>query len=204
MSSKILRVTWLSILLGIGMELILLIAAAGFGTLHGLKPIIADLVQKVSWSFVVCVGLALGTASTRMRASSMGLAGMIAAPAAFNVAHALHKSALQALEIAGPAAAGVPAPLVLALVKAVEYGWLGLVLGWVGKRASGAKTYALIGFGTGLVCAGVIIALVVQGAAKAPSVAALVSRAINEVLFPIGCSLVLFAAETVGRTKQSQ
>jgi len=30
-------------------------------------------------------------------------------------------------------------------------------------------------------------------------VAALVARGVNEILFPVGCSLVLFTAETLGK-----
>ena len=118
--AKILKVAWLSVGLGLVMEAALLIAAAGFGKVPGLKPIVADIVQKISWSFIVCVGLASGTAASKSREAAMGLMGLFAAPAGFHVARVLHKSALQALNLAGSMAGGVPGPLVLALLKALE------------------------------------------------------------------------------------
>src|SRR2546422_606151 len=56
----LLHVGWLAVLLGLVMEVILVALAAGFGTLKGANPILADVVQKVSWSVVVCTGLAVG------------------------------------------------------------------------------------------------------------------------------------------------
>ena len=197
MAGKILKVAWLSVLLGIGMELLLLAVAAGAGTVPAVKPIVADLVQKVSWSLFVCAGLACGTAASKTREAAMGLAGMITAPAAFQAARALHKSTLEALAIAGPAG-GVPSPLTLAFLKAVEYGCLGIALGAIEKRGVGAKVYGLVGLVTGLVFAGIVVGLVVTSSPKPPAAAALVSRAVNELAFPIGCSLVLFATTAAG------
>ena len=201
MTAKILKVAWLAVLLGVGMELLLLLAASTMGTLPGLKPIIADLVQKVSWSLVVCAGLACGTAAAKAPEAGMGAAGFIAAPVGFQAARALHKSTLEALALAGPAAAGVPAPLTLALIKAVEYGCLGVALAVIGKRATTAKSYALTGLATGLVFGGLIIGLTVALSAKTPAAPTLMAKAINEIVFPVGCSLVLFATTAIGKSK---
>ena len=201
MGTKLLKVAWWSILLGVGMELALLVVAAGFGTLQGLKPIAADLAQKVSWSFIVCMGLAVGTAAKQLRLPAMGLAGLLAAPLGFHLARVLHKSAVQALAIAGPAAGG-PAPMVLALIKAGEYGVLGIIIAWAGKRGWGVVAYVLIGLATGLATTAVVLSLVLQGGATLPA-AAIISRAVNEIIFPIGCSLVLYASESVGRAQRS-
>src|SRR5437660_12222714 len=75
----LLHVGWLAVLLGLVMEVILVALAAGFGTLKGANPILADLVQKVSWSVVVCVGPAVGTTAKKARGSLMGRAGHLAA-----------------------------------------------------------------------------------------------------------------------------
>src|SRR5712692_6729574 len=96
----LLHVGWLAALLGLTMEVILVVLAAGFGTLKGANPVLADLVQKVSWSVVVCVGLAVGTTAKKARGPLMGLAGLLAAPLAFMVARSLHKGAMQALAVA--------------------------------------------------------------------------------------------------------
>ncbi len=41
----LLHVGWLAVLLGLAMEAILIALAAGFGTLQGANPVLAELVQ---------------------------------------------------------------------------------------------------------------------------------------------------------------
>jgi hypothetical protein len=48
LGSTLVRVAWLAILLGFGMEILLLILAAGFGSLPGLGSVVADLAGKVT------------------------------------------------------------------------------------------------------------------------------------------------------------
>ncbi|HLM78807.1 MAG TPA: hypothetical protein VK361_10520, partial [Rubrobacteraceae bacterium] len=59
--ATLLRVAWLSVLLGLGMEALLLLFAAGSGLVPELGEIVAASVQKVSWAVIVCTGIALGT-----------------------------------------------------------------------------------------------------------------------------------------------
>jgi len=192
------NVAWLSVGLGLAMEIILLIVAAGFGKSQAWQPIVADLVQKVSWSSLVCMGVAVGTAVSKMRAPLMGLAGLIAAPIAFSVAKALHKSATQALSIPFTVMTG-PSPLLLAFMKGLEYAVLGSLIGWVGSKSHlGLRVYALIGLGVGMVFGGAILWITVQQTSTAIPLAGLVSRGVNEVIFPVGCSLVLYAAQQFG------
>ena len=68
LGSTLFRVAWLAILLGIAMEALLLLFTAGFEILPGLGPMVAELIGKVSWSAIVCAGLALGTAASKARA----------------------------------------------------------------------------------------------------------------------------------------
>ena len=194
--ADILKVIWLSVLLGLGMELALVAAAAGFGKMPGVNAILADIVQKVSWAFIVCVGLVLGAGVAKAHEAAMGLAGLLAAPLGFNVARVLHKSAKEALGLVG-VAGGAPSATVLVALKTVEYAWLGAALGRLGKRNAGGGAYAGLGLATGAVFAGVVLWL--SPRAPAEPLAALVSKGINELLFPFGCSLVIFAAEAAGR-----
>src|ERR687890_1423350 len=199
LGSTLFRVAWLAILLGFAMEALLLLFTAGFGVFPGLKPIAADLVRQVSWSTIVCVGLALGTAVSNARAPLMGILGFLAAPLAFTVSRSLHQGAVKTLEIAG-SGADAPPVLLLAVLKAVEYACLGLVLGWIGRRAwGGLSAHVATGLFVGLVFGGTIVALTYQLSPEPPATAALVSRGANEVLFPVGCSLVLFAATAMGQ-----
>ncbi len=203
LSTTLLKAAWLAILLGVGMELILLAVAAGFKNSMTAQAVVADLVQKVSWSTFVCVGVALGTAAGKMRPQAMGLAGLIAAPFAFHISKVLHKSASQALSIAGTAAAGGPSPILLAFLKGLEYAVLGFVAGQLGKKNAGIRAHALAGFLIALVFGGAIIYLIVTMAAKPLPVSGIVTRCVNEFIFPVGCSVVLYAAQQLGEKKSS-
>lgn len=195
----LLRVGWLAILLGLTMEAVLVALAAGFGTLHNAKPILADLVNKVSWSTIVCVGLAVGTTAKKARGPLMGLAGLLAAPLAFMVARSLHKGAMQALEVAAAAGPG-PSLLVIAALKGIQYGSFGLTLDWIAKKPWGGLSAHLgTGLLVGVVFGGAILVLGIQAAPQTPPLPALVSRAANEFLFPVGCAFVIYASKVMKR-----
>src|SRR5215831_7656461 len=178
----LLRVAWLAIVIGCALELLLLLVAAGVGTLNGLKPFLADLTQKISWSVIVCVGIAIGQAAAKMKEAMMGLLGFISAPAGFYAARAIHKGVSQAMGMAAQAQGG--SAFALALLKAVEYGVFGLGLYWIQKKAWGVLAHVGMGFAVGAVFgAG---ALAITGM-HLPTTA-LISREINEIFFPVGCA----------------
>jgi hypothetical protein len=202
LGATLLRVAWLAILLGMAMEGTLLLLSAGFGDFLGLKAIVADLARNVSWSLLVCVGLSVGTAVQKARVPVMGFLGFLAAPAAFEISRVVHKGAIQALAISGSAGDDL-SPFLLTLIKGLEYGCLGLALGWVSQRPwGGAVAHMAVGLVVGSIFGGTIIALLV---ASGPEVSAtsLVPRGVTEVLFPVGCSLVLFSAEALGTSMAS-
>ena len=113
----------------------------------------------------------------------------------------VHKGAIQALAISGSAGDDL-SPFLLALIKGLEYGCLGLALGWVSQRPWGGGGPHGSRVHRGSVFGGIVIALL---AASAPEVSAtiLLSRGVTEVLFPVGCSLVLFSAEALGTSMSS-
>jgi len=179
------------------MEVILVALAAGFGTLKGVNPILADLVQKVSWSVVVCVGLAVGTTAKKARGPLMGLAGLLAAPLAFMAARSLHEGAMRALEVAS-AAGPTPSLALIALIKGVQYGAFGLTLDWVEKKPwGGVAAYLATGLAAGIVFGGTLLALTIQAAPEMPPLPVLVSRAANEFLFPVGCAFVIYVSKVM-------
>jgi hypothetical protein len=191
----LLRVAWLAIALGLAMEALLLLLGSSFGELLGAKSIVADLAKNLSWSLFVCTGLAVGTAASQARAPAMGLMGLLAAPVAFEVSRVVHKGTLEALDISG---SGDTSPVLVVVIKGFEYGCLGLAVGWLGRRPwGGAAAHAAAGLAVGLVFGGAIVVLTVPSGAQM-SVADLVSRGVNEVLFPVGCSLVLYASVNLG------
>ena len=194
----LLRVGWMAVLLGLTMEAILVALAAGFGNLHGAKPIVADVVQKVSWSLVVCVGLAVGaTAENKARGPALGLSGLIAAPLGFMVARSLHKGAMHALGLAGSAKPGL-ALVLIAVVKAVQYGSFGLTLDWIAKKPwGGLAAHLATGLAVGIIFGGGLLMLQIQAAAQPPPLPALISGAANEFLFPVGCAFVIYIAKVM-------
>jgi hypothetical protein len=133
LGTTLLRVAWLAILLGLAMELLLLLASSFGGGMGGLGPFVADLVKHVSWSVFVCVGLAVGTAVVQARGPVMGFLGLISAPIAFEISRVLHKGALEALAVSGGGGDDL-SPLLVAVIKGLEYGTLGLGVGWVSQR----------------------------------------------------------------------
>ena len=107
-------VAWMSVLLGVGLELLLIALAAGAGTASKLQPFIADLAQKISWGSFVCIGLAFGKVAGGLRPQVTGLMGFLAAPVGFSVARAAHKASEKALGLTSGIPAVGPSPYLLA------------------------------------------------------------------------------------------
>jgi hypothetical protein len=191
LGSTLFRVAWLAILLGFAMEALLLLFTAGFEILPGLGPMVAELIGKVSWSAIVCAGLALGTAASKARAPF---------PLAFHISRTLQQGVAKTLEVA---AAGAPVGsytlILLALLKAIEYGCLGVIIGWVGRRPwGGALAHVAVGLAVGILFGGAIVSFTYWTAPEPLAAADLFSRSANEILFPVGCSLVLYSATALG------
>jgi hypothetical protein len=196
--AMLLRVAWLAILLGLLLQLAQLLAAVPLGSFAGARPLVADTVRNVGWSVLVCTGIALGRGASKGRVPLMGVAGLLAAPVALNAANVLQKSLAGALGVDTPS--GGLAPVGVMLVRAVEYGCLGAALGWIGRRAwGGALEHLVLGLLTGLAFGAAALLLVAQSTPGPLGVDAFVVRGVNELLFPVGCALVAYAATVLGR-----
>jgi hypothetical protein len=190
----LLRVAWLAIVLGLLLQLALLLVATGFGKDISPRPVLAETLRSVSWSLLVCVGVALGRVAAKGRLPLEGITGLLAAPLALTAANAVQKGVAEAMNAAGVRAG--PAPVWVLAIKAAEYGALGLALEWVGRRAWGsALGHLAVGLLTGVVFGGVFLAVMVQSAPTPLSTPALLAKGVNELLFPVGCALVVFIAE---------
>jgi hypothetical protein len=197
LGATLLRVAWLAVILGLVMELLLLVLGGAVGDALGLKPFVADLVRNVTWSVFVCAGLAVGTTIVKARAPLMGVLGLISGPLAFEISRVFHKGALEALAITG--GGGNLSPVLVAVIKGIEYGCLGLGVGWVSQRRwGGAAAHVVVGLLVGLIFGGVELALA-AGATPPPPAADLFVEGVNEVLFPVGCSVVLYSAGALGK-----
>ncbi|HYG65662.1 MAG TPA: hypothetical protein VEL74_23970 [Thermoanaerobaculia bacterium] len=199
LARTVLRAAWLSIALGLLIELLIVVSMMLGGAAGSLPRIVADSVQKVSWSTIVCLGIAFGTAAGKARSAVMGILGLISAPIGFTVARTLHKGTLEALGVAGTAAGGA-SPLLIGGLKGLEYGILGMVIGWVGRQAwGGFGAHAGAGASIGFIFGGAILGVMVRDAAMPLTTTDLIARGINELLFPVGCALVLYAAGRLGQ-----
>ena len=182
----------MSIVLGLAMEVLTSGAMSVLGKIPGLREVAADTLQKVSWGVLVCVGVAAGTAASKARIAVSGLAGLVSAPLAFTVAKAVYKAAAAGLSLS-PQAAGVLSPLMLAGIKGAEYAALGSGVAWVIDRTGGGLfRYAGLGLAAGVIFGGTVLGLTAVMSPALPPAAKLISLGINEVLFPVGCALVLF------------
>jgi hypothetical protein len=194
--ATLLRVAWLAIALGVLLQLALLLVAAGFGTGISPRPVLAETLKTVSWSLLVCVGVALGRVAAKGHLPLEGVTGLLAAPLALTAANTVQKGVAEAVNAAGVPAG--PAPLWVLAIKAAEYGCLGLALSWVGRRAWGsALGHLAVGLLTGVVFGGMFLTVVVQSAPTPLAAPALLARGLNELLFPVGCALVVFIAEVL-------
>lgn len=196
--ATLLRVAWLAIVLGLLLQLGLLLVAVGFGTSSGPRALLAETCRTVCWSLLVCVGVALGRVAAKGGVLLEGVTGLLAAPLALTAANTLQKGVAEALNVAG-AAAG-PAPLWVLAIKAAEYACLGLALGWIGRRGWGSAIgHAAAGLVIGVVFGGAFLMIIIQSAPTPPTPPSLLARGVNELLFPIGCALVVFIAEVLGK-----
>jgi hypothetical protein len=187
----ILHVAWLAVLLGVGIEITVVVARLALGTTVPWATFVAELAQQVSWAFVVCIGVAIGTMAASARALVSGLLGLISGPLGWGFAKAVQR-VVQAMLGTAPDQIGSFFYLVCA-IKGVEYLILGAALGHLSeKQTHDWRPYAGLGACLGLAAAAVMIALNLWHGTPMNS-AKLVGLALSEFLFPIGCALVIFA-----------
>lgn len=195
---SILQAAWLAIALGLAIEGLILASSGLFGGAPGARPATADLVQKVSWSLVLCVALAIARTASRASGVVLGLTGLLAAPLAFAIARGLHKGAAQALGLVAAATPG-PSPLLIAGLKGLEYALLGMAVAWVARRPWGGFAAHAAAGGAAALLFGVPILALMLSATPGVTAAGIAARAVNELLVPVGCALVLYASDTLGR-----
>jgi hypothetical protein len=195
---QILHVAWLSIGLGLLLELGLVVYAATVGQVDRPQPFFADLVQKISWGFIVCVGIAFGTTASKAPEARAGLLGLISAPLGFLVSRSLHQAIAAALGVAG-AVAGA-SPFLIGALKGVQYGLFGALLAWLGQQTRGRlSAHVVAGLAFGVTFGLTILLILELGAVEPTPPVGLVSRGLNELIFPVGCAVVVYASSVLSR-----
>jgi hypothetical protein len=189
--------SWMAVLLGIFIEAALVIVVSLNGVPESFKPFVADLAQKMSWAYLVCIALTLATVALKFRIPVMGVVGFLAAPLAFVIARALHAGARYGLGLPPPNPDGT-SPVVIAAIKAAEYGVLGAVLALISKYSWGrALAHIWVGAIIAVLFGGAIVAYSVQAAETAVPALGVITRGVSEFIFPIGCALIAFLAQSL-------
>lgn len=196
---QIFAAAWMSVALGFTLEALVALGAFALGPGTSAQAFLANVGQKVSWGTIVCVGLVFARAFKPKDAGASALAGLLGAPLAFTIARAAHKGLAAALGLA----VGSPAPMVVVLLgtlKALEYGVLGAALARLDVQEQATlASYLRTGLGVAVLFGGAAMAALAGFSASTASAADWLARGVNELLFPVGCSLILFAASAAGR-----
>ncbi|MBZ9677469.1 hypothetical protein [Mesorhizobium sp. ES1-1] len=198
---RVAMVAWLAIALGFAMEALILTVRVAANSQPASTQVVIELVQGVTWSFFVCAGVGLGTAIGKVRTSLGGLIGAISAPLAMGIAKGTQKVMVSALDLS---VKPTIVPLTtLGVLRALEYGLLGWMLARLASREKAHLLhFILAGALIGAVFGGGVTALTIQ-AAFAQDVALALPQAIatglNEIVFPIGCALVVYITLQVSR-----
>lgn len=184
-----LEAAWLAVFLGLTVQALIVIAKLLAGGTQSPLAFAASVGQGITWSVLVCGGVAIGSVA-RVKSLAMGLLGLVSGPLAWGLAKGVQK-ALQALM-------GLPVDKVdsffylITSIKGAEYAVLGAALGFLAGRArTRLATFAGTGLATGLVFGTIAIALNLNHAKM--QLPALVGLGVNELVFPVGCSLVIYA-----------
>jgi hypothetical protein len=188
-----------AIALGFLMQGLILVVKLSAGAPFPGARFIVDLAQGVTWSFLVCAGVGIGTSIMKARAALVGLLAMACAPLAIAMAKSSQKVMASVVGVADQ-----PAVLSLATIsglRAIEYGLLGWWLGTLARReVSHAAPYLKAGASLGVFFGGAIAALTYQVALSkglSPAPPQILSSIVNEVAFPIGCAFVIYVGQLV-------
>lgn len=201
----LLRAAWLAILLGLLAELVVLGVKIGFDELGSAAQTISAAAQTITWPFFVCIGVAFGQTlgkaykAINQPAKAMGIAGLFAAPAAFNASKAIHRGVGAALDVDVNRGVWIVV-LLLSIVKAIEYGLLAAAVGKIQKKPWGhAWAHVATGLIVGVVFGAIVVAVIAIFDSSSREASTLISTGANELLIPTGCALILFASQALSK-----
>lgn len=191
---------WAAAGLGIIVQAIVIFVRYSAGQPPTMVQVAIDLAGGISWSVVVCGALSLGvTASRQFGEFSMGLLGLLGAPAGFSVA----KAAQRGVQWLADRPIDQLGPIVFATagLRALEYGLLGYGLyKLIGTPRSTVRNHVALGAAVGTLFGGAIVFANVRMATAPLPAFKQAGIAVNEVIFPIGCSLLIFWLARITRT----
>jgi hypothetical protein len=195
-----LKVSWLTLGLGLILEMIGFLIDVVMGQADSLTVFGLDLLKKLLWSLPLCITLI----SVSQRSLNMGLAGLLAAPI-LTLSSSLVESQLREVFLATTTEALSFASIKSAMFRGLEYGLLGFVLGYLTQRQKNTFfNHGLIGLGIGLLFGSIVVipqlrftapSLDYSYSVSSPSTLAIIGQNIAELIFPVGCSLIVRITE---------
>jgi hypothetical protein len=199
-AAVVLRAAWLSVLLGLIIEVAVLIVVVTADSAGGVRAEIANAAERVSWPVIVCVAIVFAQSSGRAFTSAsalprlMGVAGLLAAPMTVALTKLLHKGMTTTLGIAS-ASVDVQILLLIGLVRALEYGSLAGAIGLLQRRGNCRAWHCLVIGLTAGIAFGAIAQQLTVGRKADPGASDYLASALNEIILPMGCALILFASK---------
>lgn len=199
-ASKLLRVAWMSIVLGLVVQGVVIAITRTMP-----QSLAAELAGKFTWSVIVCTAVAIASIASKALPPVVGAMGLLAAPLAIAAARTVQKAVASGMSgsTATTVATATPAPGAweLAIAKAVQYA----VFGWLICRAQ--KKGTLAAHLAVSVPIGVVFALYLawrtwtttEPEALKPLVIA--AKSIGDATATIGCSVVLWAGVSLAAKK---
>jgi len=159
------------------------------------QGLLAETMSGITWSLLVCFGVAAGSALSRVSEVAAGAIAFIATPIALFAARAVQGGLNEFLDQSSSTLP--PGFALIAAAKACEYGGLAYVLARLAHAGIDSMGPHLL---AGLAVAASFGTIIVAIVAKAPdpdlAAPALTAPAINELLFPLGCVLAVFLTRT--------
>src|SRR3954452_291343 len=179
---NLVRVAGFAALLGLLMEAVFV--------LGGEPASLSGLSGHGLWPFMVCMAVGIGQAVSGGWPPRAAAFSLVATPLAFVLAKVLQKGMAPLLGASSPGAVLTAPLLIEAGLRALEYAVLAAALAWLVWRPwGGALAHMAVGLAIGVVF-GLIIAVFL------PPDSAL-GWVTEELIFPTGCALVIFASETL-------
>ncbi|WP_309084464.1 hypothetical protein [Chelativorans sp.] len=199
---RVALIAMLAIAFGFLMQALILTAKLLGGAAFPGVLLLVDLAQGVTWAFLVCLGVGIGTSILKARALLAGIIAALFAPISLAIAKSSQKVMATVL-----GAADQPALLPLATIsvlRAIEYGILGWLLAKLTQKDV-TKPMPYLGAGTAIGATfGLAISWLTYQAAVAngvsPGPPQIAATLLNEVVFPIGCAFLIYVGQSVGRS----
>lgn len=191
---NLLQIAVMTIVLGIAIETAQFILLLVLNNDSPVKLFIADFASKVTWTYIVCAAIALATALTKDQLKT-GLAALVSVPVGLYLALIIHKQALTKLGL-DTAVAG-KFLFIPVLIKALEYGILGILFPLLIKKNKSFSIFILTGFSAGIIFGLCQVIFKIYSTAAAIPFIKLVPLCLNELIIPVGCSFIIYSSKVL-------